>query len=94
MEARRTVVIAKSAFRFGAVESSTSQVQTFDEFDLFFVDGPKAGSAGSVDICPRHGLETAGLGRHGRRRDKAHFCHCRPVTHGLSEAPGLSHEGP
>src|SRR4051794_9988382 len=26
-----------------------------------------------IDIRPRHGLETAGPGRHGRRRDKAHF---------------------
>jgi large subunit ribosomal protein L36 len=39
-----------------------------------------------VDIGPRHGLETAGLGRHGCQRDKAHFCHFRPVEHGLSEA--------
>jgi large subunit ribosomal protein L36 len=27
-----------------------------------------------VDIRPPLGLETAGLGRRGRQRDKAHFC--------------------
>ena len=37
------------------------------------MDSAKTGSAGSVDICPRHGLETAGPGRHGRRRDQALF---------------------
>ena len=43
------------------------------------MDRPKIGAARSVDIPPRHGLETAGLGRHGRQRDKAHF-----ATFGLS----------
>jgi hypothetical protein len=54
-------------------------IQTFDRIRLFFMDGAKIGFGGSVDIPPRHGLETAGLGRHGRQRDKAHF-----ATFGLS----------
>ena len=37
------------------------------------MDGSKTGSACSVDIPPRHGLETAGPGRLGRLRDQARF---------------------
>jgi large subunit ribosomal protein L36 len=38
-----------------------------------------------IDIPPRNGLETAHPGRQDRRRERVHFCHFRPVKHGLSE---------
>jgi large subunit ribosomal protein L36 len=76
-------------------------LQTFDQICLFLTDPAETGSiAGEhspktrnipvrIDIRPRHGLETACLGRRGRRRDQAHFATFRlaniSAEHGLSK---------